>query len=103
MKCLLTLSSECFLFTLLPNNMQTARYGIVIIPVIYVGRYKDFPWYDEFGDPIPVGGEISRTRPDRPWCQPWAGLYTRSFTGVKSPGRGFYYPPPSSAEVKESV
>jgi hypothetical protein len=103
MKCLLTLGSECFVFTLLPNNMQTAGYGTVIIPVIYVGRYSDFLWTEGFGDPIPVGGEISRTRPDRPWGPPWAGLDTRSFSGVKPPGRGFYHPPPSSAEVKESV
>ena len=103
MKCTLTLSSECFVFTLLPNNMQTARYGIVIIPVIYVGHFSDFLWAEGFGDPILVGDEISRTHPDRPRGPPRAGLDTRSFTGVKPPGRGFYHPPPSSAEVKERV
>jgi hypothetical protein len=104
MKCLLTLGSKRFVFTLLPSNTQTARYGVVIVPVIYVGRYSDFLWAEGFGDQIPGGGgEISRTCPDRPWGPPWAGLDTRSFPGVKPPGRGFYYPPPSSAEAKESV
>jgi len=52
----------------------------------------------------PGGGEIFRTRPDRPWGPP--GLlyngYRVSFPGVKQPGRGVDHIP-SSAEVKESV
>jgi len=69
--------------------MQTARYGIVIIPVIYVGRYSDFLWAEGFGDPIPVGGEIFRTGPDRPWGPPRAG--------GKDAGAWLCHPPPSSA------
>jgi hypothetical protein len=53
----------------------------------------------------PGGGEIFRTRPDRPWGQ--HGLlyngYRVYFPGVKRPRRGVYHPPPSSARVKERV
>jgi len=40
------------------------------------------------------GGEIFRTRPDRPWGPPsllYNG-YRFSFTGVKRPGRGVDHP-----------
>ena len=53
----------------------------------------------------PGGGEIFRTRPDRPWGPPsliYNG-YPVPFQGVKRPGRGVDHPPPSSAEVKERV
>jgi hypothetical protein len=53
----------------------------------------------------PGGGEIFRTRPDRPWG-PSSLLYNGyqvSFAGVKRSGRGADNPPPSSAEVKERV
>ena len=51
------------------------------------------------------GGEILRTRPDRPWGPPsllykW---YRLSFPAVKRPGRVVNHPPQSSAEVKERV
>ena len=79
MKCLLTLSSECFVFTLLPNNMQTARYGILIIPVIYVGRYNDFLWSDGFGDPIPVGVRFPAPVQTGPGANP-GPVWTRSLS-----------------------
>jgi hypothetical protein len=49
----------------------------------------------------PGGGEIFRTRPDRPWGPP-SLLYNgyRLFPGVKRPGRGADHPPPPSAEVE---
>jgi hypothetical protein len=53
----------------------------------------------------PGGGEIFRTRPDRPWGLPsllYNG-YRVSFPEVKRPGRGVDHPPTSSAEVKERV
>jgi hypothetical protein len=53
----------------------------------------------------PGGGEIFRSRPDRPWDPPsllYNG-YRVSFPGVKRPGRGVDHPPPSNAEVKERV
>ena len=51
------------------------------------------------------GGEIFRTRPDRPWGPP-SLLYSRYRSlsrEIKWPGRGVDHPPPSSAEVKERV
>jgi hypothetical protein len=53
----------------------------------------------------PGGGEIFRTRPDRPWGPPsllYNG-YQVSFPGVKRSGRGVDHPPSSSARVKERV
>jgi len=51
----------------------------------------------------PGGGEIFRTRPDRPWgpLSPYT-MGNVSFPEVKRPGRGVDNPP-SSAEVKERV
>ena len=51
------------------------------------------------------GGEIFRTRPDRPWGPPsllYNG-YRVYFQGVKRPGSAVDHPPPSSAEVKEKI
>jgi len=51
----------------------------------------------------PGGGEIFRTRPDRPWGLP-NFLYNgyRVFPGGKAAG-AWRWPPTSSAEVKERV
>jgi len=51
-----------------------------------------------------VGGEIFRTRPDRPWGPP-SLLYNgyRVFLGGKTVGALRWTPTPSSAEVKERV
>jgi hypothetical protein len=57
------------------------------------------------GEKNPGGGEIFRSRPDRPWGPP-SLLYTGyrvSFPGVKRPGRAVDHPPSSSARVKERV
>ena len=48
------------------------------------------------GDRIPLGGEILRTGPDRPWGPPnllYYG-YRFSFPRVKRPRRGVDQPPP---------
>jgi hypothetical protein len=51
-----------------------------------------------------VGGEIFRTRPDRPWGHPASyTMGTVSFPEAKRPGSGVNHPPPSSVEVKEKV
>jgi hypothetical protein len=51
------------------------------------------------------GGEIFRTRPDRPWGPPSLlnNGYRLSFPGLKRPGTDVDHPPPPSAEVKERV
>jgi hypothetical protein len=54
------------------------------------------------GDRIPVGGEIFRTRPYRPWSPPnllYNG-YRVSFPGAKRPGHGINHPPSSRAKAK---
>ena len=58
-----------------------------------------------FGDRIPVGGEIFRTSPDRPWGPPNL-LYNgyRVFPGGKvRPGRDADPSPPPSVKVKNRV
>jgi hypothetical protein len=49
----------------------------------------------------PGGGEIFRSRPDRPWGPPRL-LYNGYlvFPGVKWPGRGADHPPSPSTEVE---
>jgi hypothetical protein len=60
---------------------------------------------DLLRDQTPVGGEIFRTRPYRPWAH--TPFYTMStgffFTGVKRPGRVVNHPSPYSVEVKVST
>ena len=48
------------------------------------------------------GGEILRTRPDRPWGAP-SLLYNgyRVFLGVKRTGRGFDHPPHLAPRLKK--
>ena len=50
-----------------------------------------------------MGGEIFRTRLDRPWSPPSLLYNGRVVAGGKGPGRGVNHPPLSSAEVKERV
>ena len=53
----------------------------------------------------PVGGEIFRTRPDRPWDPPsllYIG-YRVPFAGLKLSEGGVDHPPHSIADVKERV
>jgi hypothetical protein len=52
----------------------------------YLSRYSDSLRDGRCGDRIPVGGEISRTRPDRPWGQPsppiqWVPVLSREGKG----------------------
>jgi hypothetical protein len=53
----------------------------------------------------PGGGEIFRTRPDRPWCPPNSLyiVYWVRFPTVRSPGRVVDHPHLSSAKVNERV
>ena len=53
------------------------------------------------GDRIPVGDEILRTRPDRPWGPPSLHGYRVSNLRVKWPGCGFDHPPQSCAKFEE--
>ena len=64
-----------------------------------LSRYSDSLRAGRSGDWIPLGGKIFRTRP----ATASYTMGTGSFPGVEGPGRGFDYPPPSSAEVKERV
>jgi hypothetical protein len=67
--------------------------------------YSDLLGTGRSGDRIPVGGEIFRTRLDRPWVPPrllYNG-YQLSFAEIKRAGRWVDHPLPSSATVKERV
>jgi hypothetical protein len=57
------------------------------------------------GDGIPVGGQISRSRPDSSWDPPnlLQNVYRVSFPWAKRPGRGVNNPPASNTKVKEGV
>ena len=97
MKYILTLGSEYFVYTLLPNNMRAARYGIVVIPIIYVGRYSVFLWAKGFVDSIPgEGGGLDFPHRSRPALGPTQGW-------DKTAGVWLYHPPPTSAEIKERI
>ena len=75
---------------------MTNRMGTGIAQSLRTGRS---------GDRIPVGGELFRTRPHRPWGPP-SLLYNGqqlSFPEVKRTLRDVDHPPPSSAAVKERV
>jgi hypothetical protein len=64
-------------------------------------KYSDWLRAGRSGDRIPVGGEIFRACPDRPWGPP-SLLYNgcRVIPGDrKRPGRDADPSPPSSAEV----
>ena len=68
-------------------------------------RYTNWLRLERSGDRIPVGGEIFRTRPDRPWGPP-SRLYKGVldlFPGGKAAGTWRSPPTPYSAEVKERV
>jgi hypothetical protein len=62
---------------------------------------REFSWYSDSlragrsGDRIPLGGEIFRTSPDRPWGPPSLlhSRYRVSFPGVKRPGCGVDHTP----------
>ena len=89
---------EAFIAALLrsPFLMDVGRdISVGIAALLRAGR----SW-----DRIPVVGEISHTRPDRPWSPP-SPLYNvyRVFPWGRRPVRGVDHPSPSSVEVKERV
>ena len=78
---------------------------MMMVMIIIQHQCGDWLRAGRSGDRIPVGGEIFRTCPDRPW-RPSSLQYNGhrvSFPGDKRSGRGVKHPPPSSAEVKERV
>jgi len=80
--------------------MKNVIIGPGSVVAIATGYGLDGP-----GDQIPVGGEIFRTCPDRPWGPP-SSLYNgyRVFPGGKErPGRDADLSPPSSAVGHERV
>jgi len=86
------------------SNM--GRYQLLDLRLKVHGRLLlKFTMYSTLWDRIPVGGEIFRTCPDRPWGPP-SLLYNgyRVFPGGKErPGREADPSPPSSAVGHERV
>ena len=70
----------------------------------YLSRYSDSLRAGRSGDRIPVGGEIFRTRPDRPWGPP-SLIYDgyRVFPGIKAAVALFWPPTTSKAKVEGRV
>jgi hypothetical protein len=68
------------------------------------GPFKLLPLSDRSGDRIPVGGEIFRTRPDRPWGPP-SLLYKgyRVFPGGKAARAWCWSPTPFERRGQERV
>jgi hypothetical protein len=70
------------------------------VPRSSVGIATDYG-YGRFGDQILVGARFSAPVQTGPGAHPAScTMGTRSFPGVKRPGRGANHPPPSSAEVE---
>ena len=69
----------------------------------YLSRYSDSLQAGTVQGSNSGGGEIFRTRPDRPWGPPsllYNG-YRVSFSGVKRPGRGVDHPPYLAPRLKK--
>ena len=70
----------------------------------YLSRYSDSLQAGRSGDLIPVGARFSAPVQTGPGAHLTSyTMGTRSFPGVKQPGRGVDHPPPSSAEVEGRV
>jgi hypothetical protein len=70
----------------------------------YLSRYRDSLRAGRSGDRIPVGARFSAPVQTYPGAQPASyKVSTASFPGVKRSGFCVDHPPPSSAEVKETV
>ena len=75
------------------------------VSTLHCSRYRYSLRTGQSGDRILVGGEIFRTRPDRPWS-PFNLLYNRFrvwFQGIKRPGRGVDHPPPHLAPERAEL
>jgi hypothetical protein len=71
------------------------RDSVVSIATLRAGRS---------GDRIPLGARFSAPIQTGPGAYPAScTMGTRSFSGVKQPGRGVDHPPPSSAKVNERI
>jgi hypothetical protein len=70
----------------------------------WLGRYRDSLRAVRSGDRIPAGARFFAPFQTGPGAHPASyAMSTRSFPGVRRPGRGVDHQPPSSAEVKERV
>ena len=81
---------------LIARIVRRSRNSVVCIATRY--------GLDGSGHRIPVGARFSA--PVQTGSEAHPAFYTMgtgSFQGIKRPGRGADHPPPSSAEVKESV
>ena len=87
---------------------SATAFQIILIQKNGVGpeqlsRYSDSLRAGRSGDQMPVGGEIFRNCPDRPWG-PHSLLYNGyrvTFPRVKRPGRGVEHPPHLLLRLKE--
>jgi hypothetical protein len=80
----------------------TDKVGTYSLSKQLYSRYSDSIRAGRSGDRIPVGSEIFRIRPDRPWGPP-SLLYNgyRVFHGGKAAGRGVDHPPHQAPRLKK--
>jgi hypothetical protein len=90
-------------------NSFIKRIIVVVFVVVVVGRNSAGGTATHYGLDGPMiesrwGAIFSASIQTGPGVHPASYMMgTGSFPGVKRPGRGIDHPPPSSAEVKESV
>ena len=69
--------------------MFSINCTLITLKRVFLGRYSDSLRAGRYGVRMPVGGQIFRTRPDRPWG-PTSLLYNgyRVSPGGKAAGAG---------------
>jgi hypothetical protein len=92
-----------YIINLFCENVLKERYHSLDCELhLYIYIYIDWLLAGRSGDRIPVGARFFAHVQTGPEAHPAScTMGTRSFPGVKRPGRGADHSPPSSAEVKK--
>ena len=106
--CVPTLRRKyCLHLTVRKVVLKTANMCLLLgaTPLLACSRFNDLLRAGRSGDRIPMG-RARFSAPVQTGSEAHPASYTvgtRSFPGVKRPGRGVDHPPPSGAEVNERV
>ena len=109
--CILTATYSILCFRILPiffsqSSESERRIRYSIVKALWAAMSQLVRRLDTScapGDRTPVGDEIFRTRPDRPWgpCSLLKNWYRVSFPGVKRSGRGVDHSPHLALRLKK--